>query len=150
MRHSLASISPGFGGGGGSGGDSSINSSRRYGTNRQEGRERGPGPKTHSGVAGAASSEGNALPLSRRGGDGRARATAVPGPRPALPFSPSGEKGGRGPERLDGKGHAGGRCLCAPRAAGAVGAAAASPCALGVTGVRCTPPGGCCGSGCCC
>nr|XP_040139182.1 collagen alpha-1(I) chain-like [Ictidomys tridecemlineatus]XP_040139183.1 collagen alpha-1(I) chain-like [Ictidomys tridecemlineatus]XP_040139185.1 collagen alpha-1(I) chain-like [Ictidomys tridecemlineatus]XP_040139186.1 collagen alpha-1(I) chain-like [Ictidomys tridecemlineatus]XP_040139187.1 collagen alpha-1(I) chain-like [Ictidomys tridecemlineatus] len=134
MRHSLASISPGFGGGGGSGGDSSINSSPRYGTNRQEGRERGPGPKTHSGVAGAASSEGNALPLSRRGGDGRARATAVPGPRPALPFSPSGEKGGRGPERLDGKGHAG----------------AASPCALGVTGVRCTPPGGCCGSGCCC
>lgn len=67
-------------------------------------------------------------------GETRARATAVPGPRLALPFSlPEKRRKGARLERLDGGGHAGSRRLCALGAAGAEGAAAAgagpSPCA---------------------
>nr|CAI9701877.1 unnamed protein product [Rangifer tarandus platyrhynchus] len=93
MRHSLASISRGFGGGGG--GDRSINSSRWDGASREEGRQRGPGQKTHWGAA-LTTSSASSLFLSPRegwgGGETSARAPAVPGPRPALPFSPAGEE----------------------------------------------------------
>lgn len=95
MRHSLASISRGFGGGGG---DRSINSSRWDGASREEGRQRGPGQKTHWGAALTTSSASSRFLSPREGwGDGgwgetRARVTAVPGPHPALPFSPAGEE----------------------------------------------------------
>ncbi|XP_051020355.1 uncharacterized protein LOC127205208 [Acomys russatus] len=52
-----------------------------------------------------------------RVGTGKARTTAVPGPCPAQPFSPSGEEGGRELKRRDEAGHEGCDCLylCAPK-----------------------------------
>lgn len=109
MRHSPASISTGFrgGGGGGGGGDASINSSQRDGASK-ESRWLLPGLRIRQRAASTTSSKDSPLPLSAgRVGTGRARTTAVPGPRPAQPFSPLGEEGGRGQERLDEAGHKG-------------------------------------------
>lgn len=72
--------------------------------------------------------------LSRQEGRGcRARATTVPGPRPALPFSLSERRVGAGLERLGGEGHAGGRRLCARGASGAVGTTGRLPRAAGLS-----------------
>lgn len=124
MRHSLASISPGFSGGGGGGGNSSINSSQWDGANREEGQQREPGRKTHRGAAATTSSSSSLLLLSA-GGVGRAELEPPLSQVLTRPCHSRLRKRrkGAGIERLDGEGHAGSRCLCAPGAAGAVGAA---------------------------
>ncbi|XP_027459837.1 translation initiation factor IF-2-like [Zalophus californianus] len=131
MRHSLASISPGFGGGGGGGGgDSSINSSPWDGTSREEGRQLGPGPKTHWGAAVTTSSASSPLPLLAGGWGCGARATGVPGPRLALPSASPGEEKGGSRVPMPGWRRPRGRPppLCAPAAG------------------RCARRGGCCGA----
>lgn len=142
MRHSLASISPGFGG------DSRINSSPWDGTSREEGRQPGPGPKTHWGAAVTTSSASSPLPLPAGGWGCGARATGVPGPRLALPFaSPGEEKGGSGVP-MPGWRRPRGRPppLCARAAGrwarrGCCCGARASPRARRAAGVRRAPPG---------
>lgn len=138
----------------------SLNSSRRDGAGREEGRQLGPGPETHWGAGATASSARSRPPLPAGGRGCGASAPGVPGPRPALPFAaPGEEKGGSGvrtpgwrrPRRLPPP-------LCA-RGLGAAGAAGgscgarASPRALRAAGVRRAPPGSCCCGGrrwCCC
>lgn len=133
MRHSLASISRGFGGGGG---DRSINSSRWDGASREEGRQRGPGPKTHWGAALTTSSASSASsPRGRGGGMGVGGRPELGSPlsqvltRPCHSRLPEKRRKGARIERLDGGGHAGqppplcarsrwgrGRGCCGPRA----------------------------------
>lgn len=132
MRHSPASISTGFRGGGGGGGVKPASTPLR----RMEQAEKEPVAVTRLRIrqeaAWTTSSKDSWLPLSAgRVGTGWATTTSFPGPRPAHPSLPSGEEGGRGPERRDEAGHKGwGRLyLCAPNLWYAAASTSCPPCA---------------------
>lgn len=143
MRHSPASISRGFGNGVATAASTPLGgmdpAEKRGGSGDPGRRRTGEQPWPHRPRAAGCHSQ-------QEGWGCRARATAAPGPRPALPFSPSGEKG-EGIERLGAEGHTGGRRLCEPGASGARWArrgcccgARASGCARRAAGVRRAPP----------
>ncbi|XP_062043242.1 laforin-like [Lepus europaeus] len=129
MRHSLASISPGFI----AAAAAAATPLRGMERAEERGRQRGPGPRTHSG---AAADTSPASPSAARclvpDGHGRARTTAVPGPRPALPFFRLRErrgwgvgKGIRTPGRRRPRGRRPPLCARCRRGGGRGGAAAA-------------------------